>query len=415
MSNRRQPQRLPPPIMHGGEAIDSELILKELPEDQALVLWKTVRSVRLWAELPEGERAGAFSASAHDSRMHHLRKASFPDEVLVSLAKAATVLQPRVRAAAVAMGCRTVASWALQRGAVATAIEFQQAAAVALPTEAELAFEVAKIARTRGEYARAETWYRQAISRARRARNWYEFSRAYIGLGTVAVLRGNYPQAKRSLIRGVRAAKRFAIRPLVAAGYHELAVLAIQRQSPVEVTRFSRLALEAYGSTHPRLPALAFDYGVFLLSSGYFEEALRTFRSIPDEFGRPVDRLARAAAVARAAAAAKEVQTYESAWSEAERLLEDPTTASGAATAYLSLARAAEFVGDMERAEQAALDAQRLAAEKEEANIEFAAVGLLESIRNGVAAQAVRAEPAPPKVRRMVREFEARSEAVGWV
>jgi tetratricopeptide (TPR) repeat protein len=347
--------------------------------------------------------------------MRHLRKASFPDDVLVSLAKAATVLQPRVRAATVAAGCRTVANWALQNGALATAIEFQQAAAVALPSEAELAFEVARIARTRAVYARAETWYRQAISRARRARNWYEFSRAYIGLGTVAVLRGNYPGAKRSLIRGVRAAKRFAIRPLVAAGYHELAVLAIQRQSQVEVTRFARLALEAYGPTHPRLPALAFDYGIFLLSSGFFEESLRTLKSIPDEFGRPIDRLARAAAIARASGAVKDLVVYENAWTHAERLLEDPSTASGAATAYLSLARGAESIGDVERAEQAALDAQRLATERQEANIEFAAESLLESIKGGCVGTVVaRAEPAPPKVRWMVREFEACGEAVSW-
>lgn len=399
--------------MHGSEAIDAEAILREFPEDQALVLWKTVRSVRLWAEAGDGERAGVFTAEAHDARMQHLRRATFPDDVLISLAKAATVLQPRVTRQSVASGCRTVASWAAQRGALSTATEFQQAAALALPAEAELAFEVARLARTRGEYARAETWYRQAISRARRAKSWYEFSRAYIGLGTVAMLRGNYPQAKRSLVRGVRAAKRFALRPLVAAGYHELAVLAIQRQNPAEVTRFARLALEAYGPSHRRLPALAFDYGVYLLSMGYFQEALRTLRCVPTDFGRPVDRLARASALARAAGSVKDVETFEGTWRETEALLKDPSTASGAATAYLSLARGAASMGDLDRAETAVIEAQRVAASREEAGIEFAAAGLLESIRNRSAAPAT-AEAAPTRVRRMVREFEESGVAVGW-
>lgn len=401
--------------MHGSEAIDGEAILREFPPDQGLVLWKTVRSVRLWADVSEGERSEAFLPGAHDSRMQHLRSATFPDDVLIALAKAATVLQPRVTRQSVAAGCRTVAAWAAQRGALSTAIEFQQAAAVALPADAEMAFEVARLARTRGEYARAETWYRQAISRARRARAWYEFARAYIGLGTVAMLRGNYPQAKRSLIRGVRAAKRFALRPLIAAGYHELAVLAIQRQNPAEVTRFARLALEAYGPSHPRLPALAFDYGVFLLSMGYFEEALRTLRCVPPDFGRPADRLARASALVRAAGAVRDVETFEGAWRDAEALLQDPSTAAARATGLLSLARGAESMGHLARAERSALEAQQIASSQEEAGIEFAATDLLESIRNGSAVKAaVAAEAAPPRIRRMVRDFEESGVAVGW-
>src|SRR5690606_25268000 len=125
------------------------------------------------------------------------------------------------------------------------------------------------------------TWYRQAISRARKGRQWYEFSRSYIGMGTIFVLRGNYPAARKSLIRGLRAAKRFSIRPLAAAAYHELMVLAIQAARPIEVTRYAHSAILAYGKGNPRLPALAFDYGAFLMSKGHYAEALRTFRSVP--------------------------------------------------------------------------------------------------------------------------------------
>src|SRR5690606_405078 len=202
---------------------------------------------------------------------------------------------------------------------------------------------------------------------------------------------------------------------LIAAGYHELAVLAIQRQNPAEVTRFARLALEAYGPSHPRLPALAFDYGVFLLSMGYFEESLRTLRCVPPDFGRPADRLARAAALVRAAGAVRDVETFESAWRDAEALLKDPSTAAARATALLSLARGAESMGDFARAEGAALEAQEIAASQEEAGIEFAATGLLESIRSGSAARAATSvEAAPPRIRRMVREFEESGVAVGW-
>ena len=99
----------------------------------------------------------------------------------------------------------------------------------------------------------------------------------------------------------------------------------------------------------------------------------------------------------------------------AEALLQDPSTVSARATALLSLARGAESMGDLGRAEKAAIEAQEIAANQEEAGIEFAATGLLESIGNGSAVKAVTStEAAPPRVRRMVREFEESGVAVGW-
>src|SRR5690606_33463591 len=114
------------------------------------------------------------------------------------------------------------------------------------PADAEIAHEVARLARTATEYTRAETWYRQAVSRARRRKTWYEFSRGYSGLGTIFMLRGNYPNARKSLVRGLRAARRFSIRPLAAAAYHELMVLSINSDRPEEVTRFAASAVKAY-------------------------------------------------------------------------------------------------------------------------------------------------------------------------
>src|SRR5690606_24299526 len=124
-----------------------------------------------------------------------------------------------------------------------TALEFAQAAAVAVPAEADAAQEAARLARTRTEYHRAETWYRQAVSRARRSRDWAGFARGYIGLGIVHRQRGGYPQAGKSLIRGLRAARRFSIRPLEAAAAHELTVLGIHTLRARDVARFARMSI----------------------------------------------------------------------------------------------------------------------------------------------------------------------------
>src|SRR5690606_30773832 len=107
MSNRRQPQRLPPPIMHGAEAIESDVILHEYPDELGLLLWKSVRSIRLWAEVLDGERSATFSSTAHGDRLAALDSEAVPEVLRTSLAKVAAVLQPRARSATVASACRS--------------------------------------------------------------------------------------------------------------------------------------------------------------------------------------------------------------------------------------------------------------------------------------------------------------------
>src|SRR5688572_1629822 len=102
MSRRKQPQRLPPPITQGEEPIESVVILSELPGELAVLLWKTVRAVRIWTEVGESDRARSFEAAAHSGRLELLRRTQGPDELREALEKAASVLQPRARSAVVA-------------------------------------------------------------------------------------------------------------------------------------------------------------------------------------------------------------------------------------------------------------------------------------------------------------------------
>jgi tetratricopeptide (TPR) repeat protein len=410
MSKRKQPQRLPPPIMHGGEAIDSDVILSESSGDLGVLLWKTVRSVRLWGELPEGDRSQAFVEAAHAARTKRIETAGIPYEIRPALLKAAAVLQPRARAAAVGAACRELSDWANERGWAGTAIEFMQAAAVVLPANAEVAREVGRLAKRNAEFTRAETWYRQAISRARKGRLWYDFSRAYIGMGTVFMHRGNFPQAKKSMIRGLRAAKRFSIRSLAAASYHELAVIAIRTDRFDEATRYARSALQTYRARHPRLPALAHDYGVYLMKAGYFDAALRMFVASPAEFGNPLDQLARSAAIARAAGALGDDDAFETARASADQLLGDGGTRQGASAALLSLARGAASLGQVELASGYGSAAQMAAAERNEFAILHETEAFLDSLRSVGVREAAKEEPlqpTPESVDGAVSEFEA--------
>jgi tetratricopeptide (TPR) repeat protein len=407
-SKRRQPQRLPPPITHGAEALDGEVILNEHPDELGLLLWKTVRSIRLWAELGEGERGRAFDQEAHHRRLERLNAASVPAEIAGPLTRAADVLHPRARSATIAAACRSVAQWSSSQGAVGTAIEFLQAAALALPTDAALAHDLARLARTHAEYLRAETWYRQAIARARRAGQWYDFARAYIGLGNTFRLRGSFPQARKCLIRGLRAAKRFSHQPLVAAGYHDLMVLALNSGRPAEVTRYAHAALHAYGQGHSNLPALAFDYGAFILESGYFAEALRIFRSVPDTFGQPIHQLTRYSAIVRAAGALRDRSVYAEAWSAAEALIDRADVVSAATYALMDMARGAEGMGDVEAAERTALRSVEAASEHGETALEQEALAVLASARSAgaLARSGTSGKEVPVDVLRLVEDFE---------
>lgn len=393
--------------MHGAEAIDSDVILREFPNELGLVLWKSVRAVRLWAEVADNERSSTFSPEAYSGRLALIEAEGVPVEIRTPLTKAAAVLQRRARSASVAGGCRAIAAWAEARGATGTAIEFLQAVALAQPMDAEAAYEVGRLARARTEYQRAETWFRQAVSRARRTQNRHEFARSYIGLGNVAILRGNFPQAKKNLIRGLRAARRFSLRPLIGAAYQEMAVVAMRTQSSTDAHRFTRAALEASGTENPKLPCLVYEYGIFLLDSGHYREALRTIASVPVDIRRPLERLERATAVVKAAAAAGEREAYEAAWREAERALDDPATAEATASALLKLARGAVMAGDTPRVMEAALNARRLAAERGEAEVEFAAAEIIESARGGESAAVSEPRRSSPRVRHLVEDLES--------
>jgi tetratricopeptide (TPR) repeat protein len=317
------------------------------------------------------------------------------------------VLQPRARAATVARACREISDWAERARRPGTALEFMQAAALALPGDAELAHEVGRLARATAEYPRAETWYRQAIFRARRARDWLVFSRSYLTLGIVLRARGSFALARKSFVRALRAAERHSLQPLVASAHHELTVLAIKADRPHEVPRYARAALQAYGAGHPRLPALAHDFAVYLMKTGHFDAALRAFRSCPPDFGTPSDRLARAAAIVRAAGILGEKEAYESGWREAESLLTRPGTAEGATAALLAMARGAASAGERQRAETAARRAGDLATARGEFAAQADALAVLESIRRsdpGSVPDEIR--PASPPVMGVVEEFE---------
>lgn len=378
--SRRQPQRLPPPLLDGPGALEAACILEEHPGEMGILLWKTVRALRLWAGLPTVERAHVFGATAHSTR-HALILRVAPEDLVEPLLSAAEVLRTGAGdAAKLATACRQVVEWADGRGALGTAVEFAQTAALTDPSDADHAQAAARLMRRGAEYARAEMWYRTAIGAARRTRNWRVFSLSHLGLGVVFVHRGNYPAAERAFLRGFRSARRHSLADLRAMALHELTVLAVRTRRVRQTVKFARAALEAYGENHPRLPALAHDVAVLWMDRGYFGEALRVFTAIPVRFGEPNDQLARASSIVRAAAATGDREAYEQSWTTAESLLSSAGAEQDAAGALIEMARGAEFMRDWSRAEAAVRRALRLARDRGEAERLMEGEAVLEGV-----------------------------------
>jgi tetratricopeptide (TPR) repeat protein len=383
------------------ESVDGAAVVEEFPDDLGLQLWKSVRAVRLWGELPPAERAGAFERDAYELRLQRLGSLDVDPQVRESMETAATVLMGEpVHVEAVVTACRHLASWAEGRNALGTALEFTQAAALLIPGDAELIHAVARVAVRRGELPRAESWYRQAIAVGRRTHDWISLAGAYLGLGTTFMRRRSYASARQTLIRGLRAAERHSLREERALLAHQLTLLALQTDRGPEAVRFGRTALEAYGSGHARLPVLALDLARHWVSAGYLPEAREVLAGIPEAGLGEEERRLRSAALARAAAAMGDSAAYEIA-AAATRALDGSADATDA---LLDLAHAAAMAGEFPRAKELAAVLLRQAEAHGDSSLRSEAEGLLQAAAGG-ALIGEQVRRTPREVRRLASDL----------
>src|SRR5215207_6989154 len=188
--------RTPPPLTRGSaETLEGMEILREVSGETGLLLWQSYRNVMFWATAEPGERAALFSAEASRKRLAELLAADIPADLVDSLVETGRMLgaPESTSGEAIAEACRSISEWAEREGHDATALGFTQAAALAAPRNATFSLAVGRMARRRGEQARAETWFRHAIMIGRQAGDWDAYARAYIALGKMLLMRGNLP------------------------------------------------------------------------------------------------------------------------------------------------------------------------------------------------------------------------------
>lgn len=389
----RRRWRVPPPILRGPEPLEGMGVLEEIQGEIGGLLWRSLRTVTLWAAVAPSGRAPLFAPGAEEQRLADLLAISPEPALEEPLAVLAGLLgRPEAaRADLVALACTRIAQWANVRGARATELEFAQAAAAACPGDPRLALAVGRAARDRAEYPRAETWLHRTIALARQVGDWDSYSRAYIALGKMFVARGAFPNARKNLQKALRAAERRGLRNPQGMALHDLFTVEAECHNTEEAEEYAGRALRAYGPGHNLLPSLAHDVARFWLENGYFADALPVLRAAVPRM-EAVHQPYGQAGLARAAGAIGDESTFEAAWCVIWNLADEM---AGKADALVEAARGAASLGRWDQAEEAGEAALALARQRGQNKVMFDAEAVLESVQieQVINTRRVRTEP----------------------
>lgn len=382
--SRARRWRVPPPLTRGGELLEGADILREMTGEAAVLVWKSLRSVTLWASATPRDHSDLFADGAEQRRVAEIMVTQLDAELVGALRTFAEVLgnPAGIRREKVALACRQVAQWAQLHDLSATTLAFTQAAALVCPADAELAHEVGRLARAGGEHARAESWHRRAIMLGRQTGAWEPYARSYVSLGNLASHRGNFPLARRCQIKAYRAARRHALGEVMAMALHDIFLISVDTGESAAAQRYAHQAFRAYGPTHRRIPYLAHDLAVLWIREGQFGQALPVLRALLPHFRTEDEQLLALANITRAAGGHRDEETFEQAWTDAENLAVLPQSASRAAQALLNMARGATGLAQWDRAETAARSALERAARRGESQIVFEAESVLLSVQS---------------------------------
>lgn len=375
--------RVPPPLTRSGELLEGVEVLSEVTGETAVLLWKALRNVTLWASASTHDRQELFAPGARQRRMAEIVTAPLDVSLRVPLENLTAILEEpqNVRREGVALACRQIAQWACTRGAHATELAFIQGAALSCPADADLAFQVGRLTRSRGELARAESWYRRAIMLGRQTGSWSAYARGFHNLGIMARQRGNFPLAKRHGLKAERAAGRHGLTEIRAMALHELFAVSVECDDASTAQRYATEAYRAYGASHPYVRYLAHDLCCLWMREGQFQRALPVLDTLVPLFAED-ERLLIASNRVRACGGIADRVSFQEAWRDAVALLERFQTHGVVGEAMLSLARGATGVGEWERAETMANQALAFASSNSNGELIFAAESVLAFARN---------------------------------
>lgn len=385
-----------PPLLTEREPFEGAAVLREHPGALGAVLWKSLRDVAAWTDATPQARAVLSNPTAAAARPAEVAAAE--PELWAPLLVIGRLLEnpADVDYARLVNACRAVARWGEQGGHTAVQLAFTQAAARLAPEHPRLAYAVGRLARDRGEYARAETWLRAGIRLARN-RDWHTYALAHLSLGTLYQQLGNLPAARTLMGRGYRASMRRRVRALQGMALHHLFVVAAEMLDFGPAQEYALAAGRRYGPRHPRFPVLMHDVGCFWMLHGRFGRACDVFRLVLDRIQVPEERLMALSTLARATAADGRGAECEQRTAEAVELLaREAVPPARAAQGWLNLARAAATRGERGDARSFGGRALEIAAALRLGQIRLEVEALLQAVEGAPAAAALQVEPTVP-------------------
>lgn len=381
-SNRPRAADFTTPLTIPGGEVGGADVVRELAPEVALPVWQTLRSVLMWAGEEPALRGDLFEPCAMADWEAELLQESWEPDVRCPLAVLVGELARSADASAetIARACLCVTDWALERGHVATALAFAEAAALAWPQQPRYAWITGRLLRAEGRLREAEQWFKRAASLGSTAADWDAQSLALNSLGNTHYEQGNYPKAGRALRHALRVARKYRLRDRQGEILHDLLVLSIWSGELEGADALARETYDIYKAGHPRLAALAFDVTVLWMKRGHFARALFVLRELPPFITAEDERARVLAVLARAAAACGNEQLFAEAWQQAWETFQKPGMQRRAGPDFLELGLGASSLEKWEMAERAIRRSLELSIQTGETDVQAQAETALAAI-----------------------------------
>lgn len=344
-------------------------VMREVSEEFSLQVWQALHGVVMWASEEPAQRAGVFEPSTMVQWEIELLEADWEPDLRMPLALLVGELGNGEQAipGEVSRLCLVVADWALEHGAIATALAFAEVAALAWPQSPRYAWTAGRLLRRHERLAEAERWLVRAAHVAATVKDPESEALALNSLGILYQEKENHTRAAQALKKALRISRKHHLREREGEILHDLSVVTIWTGDLDSAERMARDAFEIYGANHPRLPALVHDRAVMWMERGQFARALHVLRELPPFIEEIHEQAWAAAMLARAAAACGDEAVFDRAWEQAFAFIEQ-SDGRGATPACVELGVGASSLHRWDQAEQALRRARAFALEKGESD-----------------------------------------------
>jgi tetratricopeptide (TPR) repeat protein len=376
-----RPPKVPPPP---APILEVEF-LKQVEDSLGFALWKALRNVHTWAEAKPGERKRYFRPQTDEARELWAYARHAAPELDSAIATFALIVQApeAIDREQIGAACDAVHTWADARGMTLTAFFFAEAAAYVLADLPSRANQAARAARRNLKRERAAMWYMRAYRLAVRHQDKKERRKeliwALLGYGSMMRDAGNYDEARRFIERAARRAVGLRRPKEAGMAYHELFVIAAEREQYTLAAKYARDALERYPIRHVSLPHFAHDVAFMLyIRQQQFSAALTILINVLPHMQLSRDRALVLSSLAWTTGGAGLRERYRGA--ETATLTEMAEHREYAPAIFIHLAQGARLLGEWDRALKYAEAARESAIQNEDEVLGREAAGLVEAV-----------------------------------